>query len=606
MASASDLIDHFKLDAQVYPDRTHHTFYTSDHARGRRKVKVEKVWHKHKKLGQGGFGAVWLEVEHEGKIKAERAVKEIPKNNGLSCQIDYKRELLAMAKFSKYQEVFVQFYGWFENVDTIFLAMEYFTHGDLHACMTAKLTEYDAKIITAQLLEGLKIMHENGFTHRDLKPKNILVVRRSPDWWVKIGDFGITKRVESDHTALRTQAGTEHFQAPEMFGYVKENEERSEYTNAVDIWSLGCVIFQILTHQVPFFDLRALRLYSNGTALFPTEALSARCLSTEGIDFIKSLLVPQPLKRLAAETALEDPWLKTTVEAYAAESWPKSAINRPKNVREAIDVTAKQHQALKITETSYDPPLKAPKPHDSPHSTSPQGLDLSNDASHHPADHKEALRLLQANNFHVEANSFDSVRALHWAAENGYEAVVRLLLEKEVDIEAMNGDSGRTALHLAARNGHKGVVRLLLENGANITTKDERGFTALHIAAIDGHKAVVKLLLENGANITAKDESELTALHIAIIHRHKAVVQLLLENGANITAKNEKGRTALHMAILNRDKAMVQLLLENKADVRVKNNNGRTALQIAAMLRDESVVQLLLENGADISEKDIF
>lgn len=101
MTPASDLIDHFKLDAKIYPDRTHHISYTSDHARGLRKVKVEKIWRRNKKLGQGGFGAVWLEVEQEGETRATRAVKEVSKNNGLPHQIDYKKELLAMAKLSK-------------------------------------------------------------------------------------------------------------------------------------------------------------------------------------------------------------------------------------------------------------------------------------------------------------------------------------------------------------------------------------------------------------------------------------------------------------------------------------------------------------------------
>ncbi len=141
--------------------------------------------------------------------------------------------------------------------------------------------------------------------------QNILVVSKSPNWWVKIGDFGITKRVESNHTALRTQAGTQHFQAPEIIGYVEENEESSEYTNAVDVWSLGCVTFEILTHEVPFPDFRALSLFSKRRTQFPTEALSARCVSTEGIEFIRSLMVPEPSKRLTAETALQHPWLET-------------------------------------------------------------------------------------------------------------------------------------------------------------------------------------------------------------------------------------------------------------------------------------------------------
>jgi serine/threonine protein kinase len=50
--------------------------------------------------------------------------------------------------------------------------MEYFQHGDLQGCIiTQELPEEDTKIITTQLLEGLRILHENGFTHRDLKPQ---------------------------------------------------------------------------------------------------------------------------------------------------------------------------------------------------------------------------------------------------------------------------------------------------------------------------------------------------------------------------------------------------------------------------------------------------
>jgi serine/threonine protein kinase len=81
-----------------------------------------------------------------------------------------------------HQEVFVQFYGWFENGDTIFLAMEYFQYGDLQGCITQGLTEDDAKVITTQLLEGLRILHESGFTHRDLKPQVRSVTSVSGLW----------------------------------------------------------------------------------------------------------------------------------------------------------------------------------------------------------------------------------------------------------------------------------------------------------------------------------------------------------------------------------------------------------------------------------------
>jgi serine/threonine protein kinase len=58
--------------------------------------------------------------------------------------------------------------------------------------------------IVHQLLEGLQVIYKEGITHRDLKPQNIFVVERSPNWWVKIGDFGISKRIgEILHTCIQ-------------------------------------------------------------------------------------------------------------------------------------------------------------------------------------------------------------------------------------------------------------------------------------------------------------------------------------------------------------------------------------------------------------------
>ena len=76
-------------------------------------------------------------------------------------------------------------------------------------------------------------MHSEKFIHRDLKPHNIFVVETQPYFWVKIGDFGITKRITNDQMTLKTEIGTLDYLAPEVLGYV--DEETSRYTNSVDI-----------------------------------------------------------------------------------------------------------------------------------------------------------------------------------------------------------------------------------------------------------------------------------------------------------------------------------------------------------------------------------
>jgi len=80
-----------------------------------------------------------------------------------------------------------------------------------------------------------------------------LVVQRPPEWWVKIGDFGIAKRVlqTNDSTALNTERiGIPAFQAPEVEDLI--NEDQFEYTNAVDIWSLCCMAYWLLIQKALF------------------------------------------------------------------------------------------------------------------------------------------------------------------------------------------------------------------------------------------------------------------------------------------------------------------------------------------------------------------
>jgi hypothetical protein len=132
-----------------------------------------------------GCGHIWdctsrELVDEEGGYKnaqtvRRRAVKLLQKHFMNRTQIDYKKELLALTKFSRSKfaqsQLFVEFLGWFEDEDNIFLAMEYFPLGTLDKFTSEELKEENARVISAQLLEGLKTMHEEGFTHRDLKPQ---------------------------------------------------------------------------------------------------------------------------------------------------------------------------------------------------------------------------------------------------------------------------------------------------------------------------------------------------------------------------------------------------------------------------------------------------
>lgn len=78
-----------------------------------------------------------------------------------------------MTNLNKYEHCFVKSYGWYEDNDSLYIAMEYLELGDLQHSMQSNphLSEHDGAVITSQILEGLEFMHENDFAHRDLKPQ---------------------------------------------------------------------------------------------------------------------------------------------------------------------------------------------------------------------------------------------------------------------------------------------------------------------------------------------------------------------------------------------------------------------------------------------------
>lgn len=186
--------------------------------------------------------------------------------------------------------------------------MEYFRLGDLEKYITPDLTENDAKIIGRQLLEGLQLMHKYKLAHRDLKPENIFVARRAPDWWVKLGDFGISRRICNEQNGALSQIGTTNYMAPEIFLGNRDEEQDRTYTFAVDVWSLGCVLIRLLTRQLPFPLERSLRLYWWSKKLFPTHVLVENDVSEDGISLVFGMMKSNPADRITVSNALLHPW----------------------------------------------------------------------------------------------------------------------------------------------------------------------------------------------------------------------------------------------------------------------------------------------------------
>ena len=199
--------------------------------------------------------------------------------------------------------------------------------------------------------------------------------------------------------------------------------------------------------------------------------------------------------------------------------------------------------------------------------------------------------------------------SLSWAARNGHEAVVRLLLAQDGVSPDSKDKYGQTPLLWAARNGHEAVVELLLaQEGVDLNSSDSYDQTPLSWAAENGHETVVRLLLaQDGVDPNSKDNDGQTPLLWAAENGHETVVRLLLsQDGVNPDSKDKYGQTPLLWAAANGREAVVRLLLaQDGVDIDSKDNDDRTPLLWAAANGHEAVVRLLLaEDGVSPDSKD--
>ncbi|KAN0067515.1 WD40-repeat-containing domain protein [Elaphomyces granulatus] len=325
MARLPDLVRDSKLETHFLPVETIHTYHESDPTSQRRLISRSEHWQRQRKIGGGSSASVWLEKCTKGGHRdvEVRAIKqiEIHQHSG-RILVDYSRELEAIAKFShpKYQRCFVKSFGWYENPEYLFIAMEYLELGDLRTYLDREppLPEHEAKEITYQILDGLHFMHDNDFAHRDLKPNNILLKSCPPnDWWVKIADFGISKRIDDGLGKMSTTfKGTLGYIAPELHGFTEKGSP-----NAVDIWAVGEIAFQMLTKRPTFKHLGLLSVYVNKPETFPSNLLLAAQVSQPGVQFILSIMHPIPSDRITAGSALRHRWMDRSSVTEEFATW---------------------------------------------------------------------------------------------------------------------------------------------------------------------------------------------------------------------------------------------------------------------------------------------
>lgn len=210
--------------------------------------------------------------------------------------------------------------------------MEYIPNGDLGSLIgeNGALREGIVQEMTSQLLSALAYLHANNITHRDVKPDNILVQSFNP-FIVKLTDFGLSKIVDTEQTFLKTFCGTLLYCAPEVYNEYAEYDEYGHrhprnrqrrrpvgqrYDHAIDIWSLGGVLYYALTGDPPYPAKNGISytelLHQIMTKRLNTLPLTQMDVSPDGIDFLNRMLQRRPEQRATVDDLREHPWLQGT------------------------------------------------------------------------------------------------------------------------------------------------------------------------------------------------------------------------------------------------------------------------------------------------------
>lgn len=198
----------------------------------------------------------------------------------------------------------ISVYSVFEFGPFVCIFMDHCSHGDLLQRIQerGKLSESKSKLFFGQLVSAVSYMHAHNFCHRDIKCENVLL---SSPTHVKLSDFTFSKKCPNETTIEQlssTFCGSMAYAAPEILKGILYDPKR------VDIWSLGCVLFIMLTGTMPFDERNILETIARQERkhyFYPEEVKPNPTI----LDLIDRLIEPDVIARANIEQVAQHPWL---------------------------------------------------------------------------------------------------------------------------------------------------------------------------------------------------------------------------------------------------------------------------------------------------------
>ncbi|TKY75105.1 Mitogen-activated protein kinase kinase kinase YODA [Spatholobus suberectus] len=278
--------------AQHQPSIVHLTTENSPSMKGQ--------WQKGKLIGRGSYGSVYHATNLE--TGASCAMKEVdlfpddPKSGDCIKQLEQEIRILRQLHHPN----IVQYYGSEIVGDRLYIYMEYVHPGSLHKFMhehCGAMTESVVRNFTRHILSGLAYLHSTKTIHRDIKGANLLV---DSSGIVKLADFGVSKILTEKSYELSLK-GSPYWMAPELMKAAIKKESSPDVAMAIDIWSLGCTIIEMLTGKPPWSE------FEGPQAMFKVLHKSPDIpenLSSDGQDFLQQCFRRNPAERPSAALLL--------------------------------------------------------------------------------------------------------------------------------------------------------------------------------------------------------------------------------------------------------------------------------------------------------------
>ncbi|KAF5835473.1 kinase-like domain-containing protein [Dunaliella salina] len=202
-------------------------------------------------LGRGAFGQVYKGIDLKSGDTV--AIKQIALAGISSSSLQGVMGEIELLKTLNHKNI-VKYVGSFKTRTHLYIILEYMENGALSAIIKPNrfgvFPETLIAVYIAQVLQGLQYLHDQGVVHRDIKGANILTTKEG---LVKLADFGVATKLgelEEHRSELHQHVvGTPYWMAPEVI-------EMTQVTPASDIWSVGCLIVELLTGVPPYYDLQ--------------------------------------------------------------------------------------------------------------------------------------------------------------------------------------------------------------------------------------------------------------------------------------------------------------------------------------------------------------